>query len=157
MRPTRWSTLVVVAIVSGGVSYLITRSWFDYVPTPSVYLPLWLAVLAIAELYLAAMTRARLAGRSGTRPVDPLVVARYVALAKASAVVGSLATGVYAGFLGWVIRLDTPTANHDTTTAAFGMGLAVLLTVAALVLEYACRVPKRDDDDRRGDDDSAGR
>jgi hypothetical protein len=157
MRPTRWSTLVVVLIVSGGVSYLVTRTWFDNLPTPSVYLPLWFALLAIAEFYVAVMTRARLAGRSGTRPVHPLVVARYVALAKASAVVGALATGVYAGFLAWVIRLDSPTANHDTTTAALGVGFSLLLTVAALVLEYACRVPKRDDDDRRGDDDSAGR
>jgi hypothetical protein len=157
MRPTRWQTLAVVVIVTGGASYLVTRSQFNNLPTPSTYLPLWLGLLAIAEFYVAAMTRARLAGRSGTRPVHPLVVARFVALAKASAIVGALAVGVYGGYLGWVVRIDSPTANHDTTTAALGVGFALLLTAAALVLEYACRVPKRDDDDRPGDDHASGR
>jgi hypothetical protein len=147
MRPTRWPWLVLVALVAGAVAYLVTRSWYDNLPTPSLFALLWLGLLAIAECYLAVMTRARLTGRSGTRPVDPLVVARFVALAKASSVVGALAAGGYAGFLGWVARLGSPAANRDTTTSAFGVGFALSLVVAALFLEHVGRVPKRDDDD----------
>jgi hypothetical protein len=147
MRPTRWPLLVLVALVAGAVAYLVTRSSYDDLPTPSVYALLWLALLAIAEFYVALMTRARLTGRSGTRPADPLVVARLVALAKASSFVGSLAAGGYAGFLGWVARLGSPAANRDTTTSLFGVGFAVFLVAAALFLEHVCRVPRSDDDD----------
>jgi uncharacterized membrane protein YbhN (UPF0104 family) len=147
MRPTRWSILVLVALVTGGIAYLVTSSAFDDLPSPTVIGLLWLLVLAIAEFYAAMLTRARLAGRAGTRPINPLVVARFVALAKASSIVGSLAVGAYAGFLIWVARLDTPTGSRDTRTAAFGVSFALALVIAALVLEYVCRVPVSDDDD----------
>jgi uncharacterized membrane protein YbhN (UPF0104 family) len=147
MRPTRWSVLVVAAVVAGGVSYAITRSAYDSLPSPSLFALLWIAVLAIAETYLAAVTRARLAGRPGTRALDPLVVARLVALAKASSIVGALAAGGYAGFLAWVVRLQSAAATRDTRTAIIGVGLAAVLVAAALFLEHVCRVPKRDDDD----------
>lgn len=147
MRPTRWSLLVVAALVAGGVAYVVTRAAYDSLPAPTNLLLLWIALLAIAEFYLALSTRARLAGRAGTRPVDPLVVARFVALAKASSIVGSLAVGGYAGFLLWVARLDSAAAHRDTRTAAFGVALSALLVAAALLLEYVCRVPKREDDD----------
>lgn len=147
MRPTKWSMLVLVALVAGGAAYLVTRSAYNDLPTPTVYALLWLALLAIAEFYMAVLTRARLAGRAGTRPINPLLVARFVALAKASSIVGSLAAGGYAGFLIWVARLDSPAGTRDTRTAAFGAGFGLLLAVAAMVLERVCRVPKRDDDD----------
>jgi hypothetical protein len=147
MRPTRWSILVAVALATGGIAYLVTRSSLADLPVPTVGGLLWLPVLAIAEFYVAMLTRARLAGRAGTRPINPLVVARFVALAKASSIVGALAAGAYAGFLVWVARLDTPAGSHDTKIAAFGVSFALALVVAALVLEYVCRVPVRDDDD----------
>jgi Protein of unknown function (DUF3180) len=150
MRPTRWSWLVLAAVVAGVVAYLITRSSYDDLPKPSIYGLLSLALLSIAELYVASLTRARLAGRSGTRPINPLVVARFVALAKASSLVGALAVGGYAGFLGWVARIGSATAHRDTETSAVGVGFALLLVGAALFLESVCRVPDGEDDD--GDD-----
>ena len=147
MKPTRVSLLVLVAVVAGAAGYAITRSSYDTLPTPNLVALLWLALLAIAEFYIAVMTRARLAGRAGTRPINPLVVARFVALAKASSVVGAIAGGGYAGFLIWVAKLDTPASSRDTRTSAFGVGFALLLVAAALFLEHVCRVPIRDDDD----------
>jgi uncharacterized membrane protein YbhN (UPF0104 family) len=147
MKPTRLSVLVIIAILTGAVAYLVTRSSYDDLPTPTVYALLWLALLAIAEFYVALVTRARLAGRPGTRPINPLVVARFVALAKASSIVGSLAAGGYAGFLIWVVRLSSPASTTDTRTASFGVGFAILLVMAALFLERVCRVPTRDDED----------
>jgi hypothetical protein len=147
MKPTRWPVLVLLAVVAGAVAYAVTRSSYDSLPRPSAAELFGLALLMIAEFYVAVMTRARLSGRAGTRPINPLVVARMAALAKASSIVGSLATGGYAGFLIWVAKLGSPAANTDTTTSAFGVGLALGLVAAALFLEGVCRVPKRDDDD----------
>jgi|SRR5581483_6436108 len=148
MKPTRWPVLVVVAVVAAGITYAITRSSYDSLPRPSNVVLFWLALLTIAEFYLAVMTRARLAGRAGTKPINPLVVARFVALAKASSIVGALAAGGYAGFLSWVARLDSPAANSDTRVSAIGVALGALLAAVALFLEQVCKVPKRDDDDQ---------
>src|SRR3984957_16306578 len=147
MRPTRWQLLLAAAVLAGAVMYLVTRSQYDNLPTPRVVASLWLALLAIAECYMGVMTRARLAGRAGTRPINPLVVARFVALAKASSIVGAIATGAYAGFLIWVARINSDDASRDTRTSAFGVGFAVLLTLAGVFLERICRVPNLDDDD----------
>jgi hypothetical protein len=147
MTPTRWSVLVALGLVAGGVSYLVTRSSYASLPTPTAFALVGLVLLAIAEFYIALVTRARLAGRAGTRPINPLIVARFVALAKASSIVGALATGGYAGFLAWVARLSSPAASTDTRTSAFGTGFALLLVGAAMFLEHVCRVPSQDDDD----------
>lgn len=157
MRPTRPSILVLAAAVAGAISYALTRSSYDTNPRPTAAALFGLALLAVAECYVAVMTRARLAGRAGTRPIDPLVVARFVALAKASSIVGALATGGYSGFLVWVGRINSPAANTDTTLASVGVALSLALTGAALFLEYVCRVPKDDDDDQPDPADRTGR
>jgi uncharacterized membrane protein YbhN (UPF0104 family) len=147
MKPTRWPVLAAAAVIAGAIAYTVARTSYDTMPRPNVVALLWLALLTIAEFYIAVMTRARLAGRAGTKPIDPLVVARFVALAKASSIVGALAAGGYAGFLIWVGHLESPAATTDTRIASFGVGLGVLLVVVALFFERVCRVPKTDRDD----------
>jgi drug/metabolite transporter (DMT)-like permease len=147
MRPTRWYVLVFVCVVAGGAAYLVTRHNYADLPSPQLYALLWLLLLAAAEAYTAMFTRARLHGRAGTRPIDPLVVARLVALAKASSVVGAVAAGAYAGFLGWVAQISSPTAHHDARVSGAGVGASLALVAAALLLEWVCRVPKDDADD----------
>jgi len=147
VRPTRWYVLIVVGVVAGALAYVFTRSQYNDLPSLKAYSLLWLVVLAAGEAYTALLTRARLARRAGTRPIDPLVVARLVALAKASSIVGVAAAGGYAGFLGWVAQVSSSTANDDTVTASLGIGVSLALTGAALLLEWVCRVPKREDDD----------
>lgn len=147
MRPTRWYVLVVLGALAGGLAYVLTRSQYDSLPSPHIYSALWLVILAAAEGYVAVFTRARLAGRSGTRPIDPLVVARLAALAKASSVVGSIAAGVYAGFLGWVAQVNSSVASTDTKVAGIGIVTSLALTGAALFLEQVCRVPREDEGD----------
>lgn len=147
VRPTRPPVLVAIMLVAGGVAYLVARSSYDSLPRLSPVVPFGFLLLAAAETYLAIATRNRLARRPGTRPVDPLVVARYVALSKASSLVSALTAGGYAGLLIWVSRLQSPAASHDTATSATGTGLSLLLVGAALFLEHVCKVPKRDDDD----------
>ena len=146
MRPTRWPVLVAVAALAAAVAYPVTGVLYDDLPSPQLYTLFWIAVLAAAELYVAAVTRARLQGRPGTRPVHPLGMARLAALAKASSAVGAVFTGAYAGFFGWVVQRSSTAAMHDARVAAVGAGFSAVLVVAALVLERVCRV--KDDDDQ---------
>jgi hypothetical protein len=146
MRPTRWRDLALAAIAAGAIAYLVTRLDYVNLPSPSVYSLLWIPLLTIAEFYMALVTRSRLAGRHGTRPINPLVVARLAALAKATALVGALALGAYVGFFAWVITISSTIASRDTRTAAIGAGLSLLLVVAASFLEHVCRVPDDPDD-----------
>jgi uncharacterized protein DUF3180 len=147
MRPTRWPILVALVVVAGVTSYLLTRAYYADVQSPPVYAPIWILLLAIAEGYVASTTRARLAGELRTRPINPIVVARLAALAKASSPVGALGVGAYAGFLGFVAATSGPHASHDTRTAVVGVVCSTALTVAALLLERVCRVKPPPDDE----------
>ena len=62
-------------------------------------MPLSLLLLAIAEMLAANQLRDRIRRRPGALPVQPLVAARMLALAKASSVVGAVMLGIWAGLL----------------------------------------------------------
>jgi len=132
--------LVALVVVAGGISYVLTRLFYADVQSPPVFAPLWLLLLALAEGYTAQLTRGRLAGRQGTKPINPIVVARLAALAKASSPVGALAAGAYAGFLGKVAVTAGEAPRHDTRTAIAGVVCGLALMVTALLLERVCRV-----------------
>ena len=140
MRPTRIAVLVALALVAGGLGYVLTRAYYADVQSPPRYAPVWLLLLALAEGYTAMVTRSRLAGRHGTKPVNPIVVARFAVLAKATSPVGALGLGGYAGFLVHVARTSGPAADRDTRTAVLGVVCSLLLVLGALALERVCRV-----------------
>jgi hypothetical protein len=146
VTPTRPWLLVVLAIAAGGVAYVLTAQFYADVPSPPTFAPLSLLLIALAEAYLASTTRARMTGRPGTRPIEPIFVAKLAALAKATSPVGALALGAYTGFLVHVARTTSNAANHDTKTAALGMGCSLGLVAAALLLERTCRSRPPDDE-----------
>jgi hypothetical protein len=153
MRPTRRRDLATIALLAVVIAYVVTRHSYADLPSPTLYSLLWIGLVAIAEVYIALVTRSRLAGRHGTRPINPLLVARIAALAKATSVVGALAMGVYAGFFGWVIQLASTAATRDARTAGIGVGLSLLLIAVASFLEHVCRVPRDPDDSLPPEDD----
>jgi hypothetical protein len=140
VKPTRGWVLLVLAIGAGIAAWSLTTAYYNDVQSPPISAPILLLLVALAEAYTAAMTRARLSGRVDVKPVNPLVVARFAALAKASSPVGALAFGGYAGFLVHVARVSSPAAATDTRTAALGVGCSLGLVAAALALERVCRV-----------------
>jgi hypothetical protein len=140
MRPTRAAALVALVLVAGAASYVLARLFYADVQSPPTLAPVWILLLALAEGYTAQLTRGRLAGRPGTKPINPIVVARLAALAKASSPVGALATGAYAGFLGKVATTAGDAARQDTRTAIAGVVCGLALIAAALLLERVCRV-----------------
>ncbi len=168
MRPVNRRDLVVVAVGLAIAAWLVVRATYGSLPALRWWLPVPLAVLAVAEALGARTLRARLtaeraARRGGSRgaeppaplvrPVEPMLVARLAVLAQASAYVGAVFTGVWAGVLLHVApavsRLSA--AGSDTVTAVVGVGCALALTAAALWLESVCRVPPDRDDERPGD------
>jgi hypothetical protein len=147
MKPTSIWMLVALALVAGGVAYVLTVHFYADVPSPPTLAPLTLLLIALAEAYVASSTRARMAGRPGTRPIDPIFVAKLAALAKASSPVGALALGAYTGFLVDVTqRSGSTAASNDTRTAALGMGCSLGLVLGALLLERVCRAKPPDDE-----------
>ncbi len=149
MHPTRLRDLVSVAVVVGAISYLVVRLIYGDLPRLSWFLPLSLPVLAVAEAVAGYQLRARIHRRPNTRPVQPIVAARTVALAKASAIVGALMTGVWVGLLGYVVprRSTILAAQGDTVAGIIGAAGAIVLVAAALWLEYCCRAPDPPEDD----------
>lgn len=147
MKPTRPWVLAALVLIAGGIAYTLTAQFYSDVPSPPRYAPLSILLVALAEAYTASMTRARMAGRPGTRPIDPIFVAKLAALAKASSPVGALALGGYTGFLIYVARTTSTVADTDTRTAALGMGCSLGLVIAALVLERACRARRPPDEE----------
>jgi hypothetical protein len=143
LAPTRVRDLLACAVGAGLLGWLAVRAWYGDLPRLSWFLPLSLALLALAEVLAGNQLRARIRRRPGARPVQPLVAARSLALAKASALVGAGMAGLWAGLLLYVLpRLDfLAAAAGDARTGAVGVVTALSLVGAALWLEHCCRAP----------------
>jgi hypothetical protein len=148
MRPTRVSTLVVVAVICAVVCWVLLRSVYQRLPPlPWTGVPA-LLVAAVAEAWTGRDLRARIAGRPGLKPVAPLFVSRMVALAKASSLAAAGVAGLAAGFDIYLSgSLTAVVPREDAVTAAVTFVAAVILACAALYLEYCCRVPSAPDRD----------
>jgi hypothetical protein len=149
MKPTRTSTLTVVAVVCAVAAWLLLHSVYEKLPPlPWTGVPA-LLVAALAEAWTGRDLKARIAGRRGLKPAAPLFVSRMVALAKASSLAGAAIAGLAAGLVIYLSgSLDTPVPRQDAVTAAITLAAAVLLACAALYLENCCRVPNAPDPDR---------
>lgn len=145
MRPTRARDLVTIAVVIGVGVYLLL--WWRYRSLPQISPTTSLSVLLVGliELQTAAVTKRRLAGRPGTRPILPLTVARLAALAKATSAVAAALIGGWTALLAYTApRTDEfGTAGGDALAAGLGLGAAVVLLAAGLVLERVCRIRDR--------------
>ena len=156
MKPTRVSTLVVIAVVGAVAGWLLLRSVYQRLPPlPWTGVPA-LLIAAVAEAFTGRDLRARIAGRRGLKPAAPLFVSRMVALAKASSLAAAIIAGVAAGFAIYLSgSLTASVPREDALTAVLTFVAAVLLACAALYLENCCRVPDAPDLDPRDEDASA--
>jgi hypothetical protein len=100
-------------------------------------------LIALFELGLAKVVRDKIRGRSTHRPMHPLQIARAAVLAKASSATGALLFGLYTGLLLWFLQHSgLRVASANARVAAASAGASLLLVVAALLLERACRTPE---------------
>jgi hypothetical protein len=149
MKPTGWRELLPAYLVMALAGYLVTRLSYHALPPLPLFAGITLLVLAVVETALGFSLKARIERRPGTTPVQPLVAARAVTLAKASALAGALMAGVWTGLLGYLLpRLSLlAAAAEDTPGAAVGLFCSAALVAAALWLQHCCRTPRDDEPD----------
>jgi len=143
MRPTNPATLVVAGLATAALSWLAISRFYGEMPSLPLLPPATFLGLAIVEAVTAPGTKARIDRKEGAPPVNPLVVARFVVLAKASALAGAIFAGLYAGLTIWLLteRARNAHASADLPRGIAGLLSALALVGAALWLERSCRVP----------------
>lgn len=157
MRRTPWSRLLLLALVTAAVVLVVLRlvesrgGTVLAIPALSAVV---LALLAAVVLVLGWQVRQVREGRR--RGADPIVAARTVVLATASAHTGALLVGWYAAHALLVAGDLGIDARREVAVSAGVAGTgALLLLVAGLVAERWCEVRDRDDEDREGPDGTA--
>ncbi|MFI9595781.1 DUF3180 domain-containing protein [Nonomuraea sp. NPDC052265] len=151
MRPTHPGRLAALLAVVALVVWAAVRHFYSDLPImPWTAIPTVL-LLALGEGYSGWVTKARIARKPDTKPVEPLAVARLAALAKASAYAGAVFAGMFAGFAAYTLQIfDRETPRSEFFVAAGSFVACVVLVCAALYLEHCCRIPK-DSEDRKSD------
>ncbi len=149
LKSTRIRDLFALAVLAAVVAWLLVRTLYGSLPP----IPRLRGCVAVpggtARSRARFMIRSRVGKREigdGPRQLHPITVARAVALAKASALVGSAALGVWAGFLLYLLpqRSFVQAASEDTSGVVVGAIGAFLLVAAALWLEHCCKTPPED-------------
>ena len=152
MTRTAWQRLVLVAVVSAAVSAGVLRiaesRGASVLPVPLVSS---LVVLLIAAVVVSLGWAVRQYKR-GKRPgLDPLLAARTVVLATASAYTGALLSGWYAGHVLLVLGdLDIEARRQVAVSAGAALLCTLAMAVVGLVVERWCEVRPPDDDDPGG-------
>jgi formate-dependent nitrite reductase membrane component NrfD len=152
VKATRRLVLLALAVGAGGIAYAGTGLWESRGTPPGVppLAPVMILLLAViagtTALSLYNRFKAQREHRVDAKPVPPLTAARAVVFAKASAIVGALFVGLYGGY-GLYLAGDWDIgARHDQAVRCFfAAGAGLLLVVAALVLEWVCKVPEDPD------------
>lgn len=150
LKPTSMATLAVAGLAAAALAWLTIGTWYWNIPSLPWIPALTLLALALFEFALAQQTRARIERKPGRPPVEPLAVARYVVLAKASSLAGAIFVGFTAAMTIWLlIQAGGATPNEHASdglpTAIVSLIASIALVVCALWLERACRVPKQPD------------
>jgi hypothetical protein len=139
MRRTNLGDLAVPFLIIGGTAYVLLRTSYDSMPPLSIYVPVPIALLALIELLTGRRVRAAVRHDPNARPMAAIVIARCVALGKASALV---AAGVVGAAAALIVRVapDAGTvhaAANDLRVGIFLLVAALLLLAAGLLLERA--------------------
>ncbi|HEY1622996.1 MAG TPA: DUF3180 domain-containing protein [Streptosporangiaceae bacterium] len=142
MRPTRVTTLAVIVVIAAALTWgLLKAAYNSLPPLPWTGVPA-LLVVAVFETGAGRDLKRRIDGRKGLKPADPLVVSRMLVLGRATALAGALVAGVMVGFVIYLSgMLSNPIPRHDLINAAITGAAALVMTGAALYLEFCCRVP----------------
>lgn len=150
MRRTRWGDLAVPFFVIGVTVYVLLRFTYSSLPPLQPLTPVPLAALAVAEFVAARRVRAAVRHVPDAKPMTAIVIARCVALGKASSLVGAGVVGAAVALLLRVLP-DAGTvsvAARDTRAGVFLLLAAAVLVGAGLLLERAGIDPGHDQDRR---------
>lgn len=151
MTPTRPRDLLVAGLVAAVLVHLLVRTAYGSLPAIPAPAGATLGVLGIAEAVGGSALRARIERRPGTTPVQPLVAARAVLVAKASSAAGAIMAGAWAGLLAYTLPRsgEIIAAADDSVGAGIGLACALVLVAGGLWLEHCCRNPDDQEPDPR--------
>ena len=146
MGPTRRRDLTAAVVGAAVVGYLLVVVLYRWFPPITMWTGVSLLLVAAAEALWARYVRSKIGdGEIGDGPgwLHPLAVARSVMVAKASAWVGALVLGWWAGVLVYLLprRSWLRAAEEDTTGVVVAAVCALALVVAALWLQHCCKSP----------------
>lgn len=157
MKRTSPALLIGLALAGVGAGYLLDhvltitgRATF----TPSGFLPVLLIFVAGAALGVAWPVRRSVRGATPGR-IDPFRALRAATLARASSLLGAIMAGFGTGLLLFLLSRPVSPPVGSTVAMAALVASSLVLTVAALVAEQFCTLPK-DPDDRQPDDPTTG-
>lgn len=152
MAPTRVRELMLLAIVSAAISYLVVLNLYRWFPPLTIWTGLSLAAVGLALAVWGFYVRAKVNDAQigvGAGRLHPIAVARSVVIAKASAWVGALVFGWWVGVLAYLLprRGELRVAAADTPGALVAAACALALVVAALWLQHCCKSPSQEPPD----------
>jgi hypothetical protein len=157
LSSTRLRDLAVLTTVAAALTFALMRAIgaSSTVPTIPWLAPFTVAVLGIGLIVTARVLRPRLQRDPGTRPVEPLVAGRLVALSFAASRAGAVLVGVYGGWLVAALLvpdgLDSPYGRGRALALVASLGASVLVVVGGLNLERALTIREGG---RRGEADN---
>jgi hypothetical protein len=155
MGPTRKRDLTAATVAAAVLGYLVVLLVYRWFPPITVWTGVSLLAVAVAEVGWAFYVRAKINdGQIGDGPgwLHPLAVARSVMIAKASAWVGAVVFGWWAGVLVYLLprRASLRVAGEDSSGAAVAAASALALVVASLWLQHCCKSPQDPEDGADG-------
>lgn len=146
LKPTKVRDLVLIGVAFMALGWLLANSFYSSLPAIHLLVGLPLLVLALLEVGLGVYLRRRIGNGEigdGLHETHSITVARSAMLAKASALVGVLMAGLWAGLLVYLVaeasRLHA--AALDLPGTVIGLVSGVALTAAAVWLERGCVTP----------------
>jgi hypothetical protein len=149
--------LAVAALFGALAGWLVVAATnsFDLVaPQVPWTAPVGLFLIAALVGVIAYSTHQRIHVRR--QRIEPQRAVAFLVLGKASALAGALVAGGYLTYaLMFITRLDAVAPRDRVIKSIVAAVAGVVLAIAGLLLERACRVPKSDDDDEEVEDAEA--
>ncbi|HZG05723.1 MAG TPA: DUF3180 domain-containing protein [Streptomyces sp.] len=153
MRELRIRTLTGLFALALVLSWAGARMWdaLGTLPAVPVAAPIVLALIAAVLTATALSIRSRLRAqrerRPGAKGVEPIMAARAVVFAQASALVAALAAGAYGGTGSYLLfgAMDVPARRDQAVYAGLSVLAGAAVVAAAVFLQKVCRLPEDDD------------
>lgn len=150
--------LVVAAMFGGLAGWLlvVTVNAFDLTaPEVPWTAPLGLIVVTVLVGALAYSTYQRIQVRR--ERMEPSRAVALLVLGKASALAGAVVAGGYLAYaLLFLSRFDAAAPRDRVIRSAVAVLAGVALCAMGLLLERACKVPRKDEDDDEAETDTPG-
>lgn len=144
---TKVRDLTLIGLAFWVLGWFLANSFYSSLPAIPLLVGLPLLVLAAFEAGWGIYLRSRIGNTKiggGLHETHPIVVARSAVLAKASALVGVLTAGLWAGMLIYLIpkvSSGVRAAVIDLPGVIIGLVAGIVLASAAVWLERGCVAP----------------